>query len=96
MDVDEAAIVLLGYKVRDLNVRESRNKGEFVVATIYGGVPEPETVTGALGVTPAVVRSALEAYDDALFPTMEHSTDHQHNSYFSKHRTVIRSSMQYL
>lgn len=38
-----------GYGMRELNVRERRNKGEFVVATTCGGAPiRPET-----GVRPA-------------------------------------------
>lgn len=49
MDVDEAAIVLVGYSVRDLNVKERRNKGEFVVATTCGGVERPETGHWGLG-----------------------------------------------
>lgn len=49
MDVDEAAIVLVGYCGCDLNVKERRNKGEFVVATTCGGVERPETGHWGLG-----------------------------------------------
>lgn len=39
-------MVLVGYCVRNLNVKERRNKGEFVVATTCGGVERPETGLG--------------------------------------------------
>lgn len=42
MYVDEAAIVLVGI-LRDLAIKERRNKGEFVVATHVEGSQRSET-----------------------------------------------------